>query len=291
MSTECTNCHDSIVHDEDSIVCSTCTGVFHFFCAGYNENTFKKLSNNSKMRFVCNKCKTIVSGNKSKLPDKINDENVISKKKFEELIISVNFMGKQFDDFSNKMDTILKELKDLKLENSKILSENKLLKDEIIIINQKIDELEQKSIGNAIELKGIPKTVNENCCDIVQVIAKKSNSNITLKSAYRIHSSDNKTNIIAAEFETSDMRKDFLSKVKSLRLNANMIHNSWSTDSKIYVNERLTKNRRILFSKTRLACKEKRYKYVWVNNAEILVKKDDGEKTLRIKSDKDIKKL
>ncbi|CAI6343109.1 unnamed protein product [Macrosiphum euphorbiae] len=291
MSTECTNCHDSIIHDEDSIVCSTCTGVFHFFCAGYNENAFKKLSNNSKMRFVCNKCKTIGSGNKSKLPDKINDENVISKKKFEELITSVNFMGNQFDDFSNKMDTILKELKDLKLENSKILSENKLLKDEISIINQKIDELEQKSIGNAIELKGIPKTVNENCCDIVQVIAKKSNSNITLKSAYRIHSSDNKTNIIVAELETSDMRKDFLSKVKSLRLNANMIHNSWSTDSKIYVNERLTKNRRTLFSKTRLACKEKRYKYVWVNNAEILVKKDDGEKTLRIKSDKDINKL
>ncbi|XP_008182276.1 uncharacterized protein LOC103309197 [Acyrthosiphon pisum] len=237
MPTECTNCHDSIIHDEDSIVCSTCTSVFHFFCAGYNENAFKKLSNNSKMRFVCNKCKTIGSGNKSKLPDKINDENVISKKKLEELITSVNFMGNQFDDFS------------------------------------------------------IPKTVNENWCDIVQVIAKKSNSNIMIKSAYRIHSSDNKTNIIVAELETSDMRKDFLSKVKSLRLNANMIHNSWSTDSKIYVNERLTKNRRTLFSKTRLACKEKRYKYVWVNNAEILVKKDDGEKTLRIKSDKDIKKL
>lgn len=87
------------------------------------------------------------------------------------------------------------------------------------------------------------------------------------------------------------MRKDFLSKVKSMRLNANMIHNNWSMDSKIYVNERLTKNRKTLFSKTRLACKEKRYKYVWVNNSEILVKKDDGEKTLRIKSDRDINKL
>lgn len=39
-----------MIHDEDSIVCSTCTGVLHFFCAGYNENSFKKLSINSKMR-------------------------------------------------------------------------------------------------------------------------------------------------------------------------------------------------------------------------------------------------
>jgi len=96
--------------------------------------------------------------------------------------------------------------------------------------------LEQKSIGNAIELKGIPKTDNENCFDIVQVIAKKSNSNISLKYAYQIYSSNNKLNIKVAELVTSDMRKDFLSKVKSMRLNANMIHNNWPTDSKIYAN-------------------------------------------------------
>lgn len=66
---------------------------FTFFCAGYNENALKKLSNNSKMRFFCNKCNTTGSGNKAKSPDKINYHNVISKKQFEELITSVNFMG------------------------------------------------------------------------------------------------------------------------------------------------------------------------------------------------------
>jgi len=55
--------------------------------------------------------------------------------------------------------------------------------------------------------------------------------------------------------------------------------------------KRLTKNRRTLFSKPRSACKEKGYKYVWINNAKILVKKEDGGKTLRIKSDNDISKL
>jgi len=60
----------TIIHDEDSIVCSTCTGVFHFFCAGYNENTLKKLSNNSKIRFVCNKCKKNGLDSKAKLPVK-----------------------------------------------------------------------------------------------------------------------------------------------------------------------------------------------------------------------------
>jgi len=43
-------------------------------------------------------------------------------------------MGNQFDEFNKKMDFILKEIKDLKLENSKILTDNKLLKYEINIM-------------------------------------------------------------------------------------------------------------------------------------------------------------
>jgi len=125
-----------------------------------------------------------------------------------------------------QIDFILKEIKDLKFENSKILTENKLLKGEINIINQKIDDLEQKNLENTIEIKGILKTVTENCSDIVQSIAKKSNSNISLKSAYRIYSSNNKTNIIIAELVSFDIRKDFPSKVKSMRFNASMIHNN-----------------------------------------------------------------
>lgn len=197
-------------------------------------------------------------------------------------------MGNQFDDFNKKMDFILNEIKDLKSENSKIITDNKLLKEEINVMKEKIDDLEQKNIGNSIEIKGIPKTLNENCADIVLNIAKKSNSNVSLKSTYRIYSPDKNTNIIVAEFISTEMMKDFLKKVKSMRLNANMIYNNWSTESKIFVNERLTKNKRTLFSKARSVCKEKGYKYVWVNNAEILIKKDDGGKTHRIKSEKDI---
>jgi len=279
MTTECAKCQDHLIHNEDAIDCSECMGKFHFYCAGYNESAFKKRSKNTKLRFVCNECKQARSNSKTK----ITYENVISEKKFEELIASVNFMGNQFDDFNKKMDFILKEIKDLKSENSKIITDNKLLKEEINVMKEKIDDLEQKNIGNSIEIKVVPKSLNENCADIVLNIAKKSNSNISLKSTYRIYSPDKNTNIIVAEF-----MKDFLKKVKSMRLNANMIYNNWSTESKIFVNERFTKNKRTLFSKARSVCKEKGYKYVWVNNAEILIKKDDGGKTLRIKSENDI---
>lgn len=200
-------------------------------------------------------------------------------------------MGSQFDYFNKKMDFVLKEIKELKLENSKILAENKMLSEEISIMKEKIDDLEQINIGNRVEIKGIPKTVNENCIDIVQEIAKTVKSDILIKSAYRIQTTPKNTGIIIADLAASDVRKDFLRKVKMMKINANMISKEWSKDSKIYVNEMLTKNRRILFSKARSICKEKHYKYVWISNAEILVKKEDGAKTRRIKSESDISKL
>jgi regulator of replication initiation timing len=68
--------------------------------------------------------------------------DVTSVAKLEELVRFINFMGNQFDDFSKKIDFVLKEIKDLKSENQKIITENKYLKEEIIPMKQKIDDLE-----------------------------------------------------------------------------------------------------------------------------------------------------
>lgn len=79
MNTECAKCQDPLIHIEDAIDCSECMGKLHFYCAGYNENAFKKLSKNTKMRFVCCNCKMI-----GYYKNKVTDENVVSEKKIEE---------------------------------------------------------------------------------------------------------------------------------------------------------------------------------------------------------------
>lgn len=40
---------------------------------------------------------------------------------------SINFMGLQFDDFNKKIDSVLIEIKQIKTENEKIITENKKL--------------------------------------------------------------------------------------------------------------------------------------------------------------------
>lgn len=95
--------------------------------------------------------------------------------------------------------------------------------------------LEKINICFGVEIKCIPKSNNENCIDIVQQVAKNVNSVITVKSVHRISTIENNISIIISELTSSDMRKNVLKKVKSLKLNANMISNNWSNDSKIYV--------------------------------------------------------
>lgn len=135
--------------------------------------------------------------------------DVTSVAKLEELVRSINFMGNQFDDFSKKIDFVLKEIKDLKSGNQKIITENKYLKEEIITMKQKMYDLVQFNIGNCVEIKGIPKTTNENCTDIVQAISKKINLDVSIKSTFRIHSTSTNTSIFVVNFNIVEYEKKF----------------------------------------------------------------------------------
>lgn len=154
-----------------------------------------------------------------------------------------------------------------------------------------MDTFEQQNLGISVEINGVPKSNNENCLAVVQTIVKQLNINATVSKATRIILSDNKCPIIVAKLDTIDMRRDLIRANKVKKLNANMLSNNWSTDNKIYINERLTKEIRILYSKTRAAAKVSNFKFVWINNADILVRNDEHSKIIRIRSSTDLNKL
>jgi len=87
---------------------------------------------------------------------------------------SVSFLSSQFDSFNEKIDSIIIELKTIKLENEKIINENKRLSEEVTILKHKIDSIEQHNLGITVELTGIPNTQNEDCVSIIAEIGKKT---------------------------------------------------------------------------------------------------------------------
>ncbi|CAI6372521.1 unnamed protein product [Macrosiphum euphorbiae] len=279
MSSKCIKCNKHITHLEDVLQCSLCKSITS--CMN-SETAFRKMTNNTKKRFTCTTCNTFKSLATSTEPSNLLED------KIEELIKSVSFMSQQFDEFNKKIESIFNEIKLVKIENEQIKKENTILSKQISEIRQKIDILEQQNLGASIEIIGIPKTENENCISIVKEIGKKMNIVIPVIEARRITAEKSKSNLIIAKLESKEIRSQLIRKSKNEKLNANMLVNNWPTENKIFINEHLTKDKRILFAKTRAAAKDKKYKFTWISNAEILTRKDENSKTMRIRTFSDL---
>jgi len=77
-----------------------------YFVLVFQKQTSKKISRNMKSHFLCNKCQS--DNSKIKL-----SENKSSKLygKLEDIIVSINCMGAQFDGFNKKIYFVLEEIK------------------------------------------------------------------------------------------------------------------------------------------------------------------------------------
>lgn len=97
-------CNDNII-DKDEIVCSRCKNCFHFYCEGLNEISYKKLSKNSRSKWICNTCKSdwVVDNKTIKITQSSNS--------IQELANSVKFKSSKFDDFNLTVSKILNEMK------------------------------------------------------------------------------------------------------------------------------------------------------------------------------------
>lgn len=147
------------------------------------------MSNNTKAKFTCSDCQTSKSKSpKSKAVEIITKPGSSMEKNIEELIKSVSFRSSKFDNFSSKIDNLVSEFKNIKIVNEKIIAENKQLSDQVSLLKFKIDKIEQQNLGITVEIKGIPKSTNENCISIVEEIGKKTNTKLKDLEAYRINS-------------------------------------------------------------------------------------------------------
>lgn len=86
------------------------------------------------------------------------------------------------------------------------------------------------------------------------------------------------------------MKINLIRNVKSNKLTTDKMSNGWPKEN-IYMNERLTKLRRTLFYQTKIATTTKNYKFIWVSNGDILMRKNENSKILKIKSSQDINTL
>lgn len=156
-------------------------------------------------------------------------------------------------------------------------------------------EFEQSTRKHNIEIVGIEQMPDENVMEVVKKLGDTLEVNCDdVEWASRRHqqkTSDKPATIVIGFKSTgTESRNLWLANRRKLtKVNSSFITKG-SQENKIYVNEDLAKTTRELLwnAKTKL---KGIYKYIWVVNGRILVKREEGDKSVWIRSEGDIREL
>ena len=96
----------------------------------------------------------------------------------EEVVHSLSFLSNKYDELFNKVSVLEDNNKQLSTENQRLKSESSNLSNVCASLKVAIDELEQYSRRDCLELRGIPSSRDENTDDIVIKVASLVNINI-----------------------------------------------------------------------------------------------------------------
>lgn len=91
------------------------------------------------------------------------------------------------------------------------------------------------------------------------------NINISVIEARLITAEKSKSKIIFAKLETKESRSQLNRNWKISKSKTNILVKNWPIENKIFINKRFTKNKRILFAKTRVAAKDIKCKFTWIS--------------------------
>ena len=186
---------------------------------------------------------------------------------------------KQSQDFiCEKYEKQQQKIKDMEKSSSIIQEETQKLAALLKIKGKDLDNLDQLLRNDCLEFHGVPVSKNENIVQTLTDIGAKLDIKIQandISQSFRIPTkAQNLPPIILAKFSSPFTRSQFLKSRHKIRKISSSVTEGVNINN-LFINENLTRLRRKYFYDARRLCKEYNYKYCWVSNGNILVKKQD----------------
>lgn len=291
MMVKCKKCNKivSLAKDETSKCKGSCEAIFHKKCV--TRTTFK----NEK----CEDCASLPGSQPSspsvEEPDialtlaAMNRKmDVVYKmeKKLSELTELVDFVSEKYDNLMEYQKSVETKMKSLQNMNSYLERCNKSLE-------ERVNELEEKEKEKKVEIAGLEKQEKEDMTKVIVQIADKLQMDVSqIESAERVGREKPDTNKplpVIVTLRTKESRDKWIGSRKKHLTNGEIY--GTNNMNRIYINENLTKYKRNLLWLTKNQLK-KTYKYIWVQDGKILIRKsDDQKKIMSIRSERDIEQF
>lgn len=315
MSNECLACHGQLTDDEVYLSCAECDYNYHIgACSGVSQANYRKKSEITRKSWKCNTCKTApsrrgqdtakqkeagldlareIADMQSKLTVVLEMQSRLDN--IDAIMTTVGCietavkaMSDKYDDVLKRMETQSADICDLKKHVEKL--EAKVDEQEIKKLRQEMNNLEQYSRQQNMEIFGLPQHTDEKLLERINVLADELElarlSETDVEAVHRLP--------LRGEGDTSDRIAPVL-----VRFSSRVIRDKWLSkkselkkrNSKIYLNENLTAQNKALLWKMKARAKEKEYEFAWFKNGKLFVRRTPRSHIIRIACIDDLEKI
>ncbi|XP_045504438.1 uncharacterized protein LOC123701071 [Colias croceus] len=232
----------------------------------------------------------------STITSTIQKELIPVRDEMKEIIQSMQFMNAKFEEIERMQKSSTELIKRLETENSE-------LKSSIENLSIRINNIEQQSRSNNLEIQCLPENKNENLINTINQLGQIINCPIQEKDIFhcsrvaKINTSSTRPRSVVVQLASTRLRDQILAAVIKFNQNnpqekLNSAHLGYSAKkSPVYVVEHLSPANKVLHAATRIKAKEIGYKFVWIRNGKIFVRKSEGTEYVVIKNKNSLSKL
>ncbi|KAL0853025.1 hypothetical protein ABMA27_012806 [Loxostege sticticalis] len=217
-------------------------------------------------------------------------------------------MANMQSEFIKRFDALTSKLLDYDVRLNTLEEkekENNFLKLRVTQLEDQIKKQSHHLLRSELEILGLAETPNENPYHLVLTTARKIGVDLEerdidyalragLQGKEDSKDTDRLPRPLVISFTRKTKRDDFLKQAKTRRTLESTDVVGTGPQRRVYVNERLTSDTRRLFRTARLWTRDHGYKYCWVRNGMVYIRKRegrDGSPPLQIRSAEDLNKL
>ena len=231
----------------------------------------------------------------TKLGDLVTQNKKVSTD-LDEIRKAVEFNDRNMEEVKKSIKSLTDDLKSQKSTTDDLKASTSKLSSELDVSTNKLDELEQYTRKNSLEIHGIPLEANMSCEEVVLEIAQAIDVDLESSDIEISHRLKGKANMksqpIIVKFVSHKKKKELLfarRKLKGVTVGDIFEHlEDESSKDRIFINENLTAHRRRLFGKLLSLRKKGTIFSTWTMDGKIFMKKTEVDISKLIKADMDI---
>lgn len=308
----CGNCNLKVDRDSElKVQCGDCSTFFHSACVALKLPDIQYI-NKEKIAWRCNKCISLRKGNYDNLGNSSPIQPTVLKKSYttvqqsSDILNEIKLLRHDFNkkldglatefktldvNLSEKINGLIEENKNLKEVSGKLQVENNKFKKEINYLKHQIHNLDQQQHTNSIEITGVPLNNDDDVFTVVQNVVRKAfDLNIQLSDVDICYKKTIKPKQYSDVVNTNSapviMGKEiihvkFVSKLTKNQIMRQVLNKKNLTafdcgfveKNRVFFNDSLCYQRRVLFKAAKEAKDKNNYKYCWIRSGQIMMRK------------------